>query len=65
MVKPKIRKTTFDSFTGGTVACLFDHTGFSRRTERYHHRDRQSHHKNRNLNFGFVPLQPASEVRSA
>lgn len=65
MVKPNNRKTTFDGFTGGTVACLFSHTGFSTRTERYHHRDRQSHHKNRILYFGLVALQRASEVQSA
>ncbi len=50
-MKPKFNNTAFDGLIGETETWLFDHTGFTTRTEWFHQSDRQSRHENRVLNF--------------
>lgn len=50
-MKPSASKNCLDGFTRGTVTCLLSNIGFTRGTDRFHQRDRQSHQRDRVLNF--------------
>jgi hypothetical protein len=50
-MKPSLRKIALDGFTRGTVTLLLCNASLPRGTERFHQRDRQSHQRDRVLNF--------------
>jgi hypothetical protein len=50
-MKPSTPKIGLDGFTRGTVTLLLCNGSLTRGTERFHREDRQSHQRDRVLNF--------------
>jgi len=60
-MKPRFEKIGFDGFTRGTVAWFPGNSGLTRGTVRFHHEDRQSHRRDRILDFG-AAVQSISHI---